>query len=245
MYVGTLRGSGQTLLPPVFSSGIGVGGTSVGACARASWQTTTTGFLGFGISFCMYSWASANGGFATTPEIAKMDVFDTSGQFDYGSSNPPPPSGDHREDCADGPPTGWNEPPDFAWFASNSRCLTTLVGGSADTGPRWSPACTNLLHDAWLGHDRIRLPVYDGMKGTGPSAEYHVIGYVEFYVFGYRGGAAPFDRAPNWVPNFPWQPPAPDYACPPGDECIVGQVTTALIASTSGGGRTRSVTLTG
>ncbi|WP_344075736.1 Tad domain-containing protein [Luedemannella helvata] len=242
VYVGTLRSGGQTVLPPVFSRSIGSNGASVGACARASWRTNSTGFLGFGISLCAYSWAT-NGGVPTTPELAKMDVFDTSGVFERDSTHED--HYDRKVECEDGPPAGWDEAPDFAWFASNSQCLTSVVSGVAAGGPAWSAPCLSVIYEAWDDHDTIRLPVYDGMTGSGASAEYHVIGYVEFFVFSYRGGSGTFGQRPNWVEPFPWQADPPPYSCSPGEQCIAGQVTTAFIASSSGGGRTRSVTLTG
>ena len=245
VHVSTRTGDGQTVLPPVFSrsfTGDAGDGSSVGACARASWQVTRNGFIGFGISYCEYSWAS-EGGFASGNFFQRLQRnLITTEEQDHDRYHPP--HFNHAVDCLHGPPPGWDDPPDFAWFDSDGSCLASVTNTSLAGGSSWSSACASFIRDMQGTHgDEIRLPIYDGAIGFGPSRRYHLLGYATFVITGFQG---PAGSAASWMPHESGLPEPDPYPCPWFSQCISGQFTNAITFSTVGsGGTTRRVTLTG
>jgi Flp pilus assembly protein TadG len=224
----TRTAGGSTLLPPRFARALlgnsGYAGTTVLACARATWgapQAATA--LAVTFSYCEWNAATANGtSYAAPPP--------------YPPNTLPPASADRTlevhgsgNSCSGGS-SGWDLPGGFGWLDDPSGTCSAFVDVNNiyqdNTGVSAGNSCKTLLSNARTNRTVVYLPVYDGAGGTGHSGYYHLKGFAAFVVTGY---ALPGLSAPSWLTG-------KDY-CKGSRKCIYGYFTQGLIpsAGTTGG----------
>ncbi len=194
VHVRTLAADGGTFLPPVFAQTL-VGapnmGTTVGACARASWSTdSVVRTAAFAISICAYAASKTETAIVEPRAGRHQNDFRTLNTHDARTA----PKVEFENLCTGSPPTvgEWRDPPDFAWVATvGSDCEAAIVGRTVrDNGiSDWPTACRNRIHDLQPATNpltTITIPVIDGMRTTeGGDTEYHVGYYVSLTITGY------------------------------------------------------------
>lgn len=216
----TRQTDGTTLLPPVFARAlIGNGsydGTSVGACARASWTAPqVANGLAMTISYCEWTADTAAGASYPAPPP-------------YPPNTLPPASADrvlkiHGSGIAcSGGEAGWDLPGGFGWLNDTSGNCSAVVDVSGvyndNTGVSAGKSCQTVLANAQTNKTLVYLPVYDGAGGTGHSGTYSMRGFAAFVVTGYH---LPGFVAASWLTG-------QDY-CKGNDKCIYGYFTQGLI----------------
>lgn len=198
---------GDYILPFAFAqtlAGNGVGAT-VAACARVAYGPPKSG-LALTISAC--EWDRAQ------PNIADPPPW------------PPNPAankevalgvhGGAARTCTIGPPSGWDQPGGFGWLdETGGNCLFLLTSGltyGGDTGGSPTQNCRDALESLRTSHQVIAMPIYDGQKGTGANAEYHLYKLGAFVVTGYSlpGMHASSNVHPSFDP------------CSGTDKCVYG-----------------------
>jgi hypothetical protein len=213
---------GKFVLPPVFaqtmSGNEGYTGSSVGACARATWQSTVDVLL-MTISDCEFNADTANGTF--TPETTSItaanehsisywqDPFDDS----HCPVDPPPPYGTVP---FTGPGTGIRTPvpgQGQAAFIDSFGCSGTVPVDGNVHGYYLKPKvdtilsvpCENVLRPAVTSTTTVYVPVYDtnnvldpnsSYPGLKADADFHIEGLAPFVVTGFEF-APPPDLRPS------------------------------------------------
>jgi hypothetical protein len=215
-----------TLLPPVFSSALaGSGdGSTVGACARASYGSPSTG-TGLAITFSTCEWNSFTSGGTTYWPSPPSYPSSTSGAekviYLHGSSS--------ASTCAAGN-SGWDKPGGFGYLESDDDCQATVSLGfvNTDTGSSASGDCQDALLQAWTNKQVVYLPIYDGVTGTGSGIKYHLAGFAAFVVTGYKVGGS--EQQKSWLTK-----PA-KVPCSGDDRCLSGYFVSGLLPGGSGTG---------
>ncbi|HZM75926.1 MAG TPA: Tad domain-containing protein [Candidatus Limnocylindrales bacterium] len=180
-------------------------GTTVAACSRVAYGPPKSG-LALTISACEY-------------ERVRTDTV-----------NPPPwppnpPAarevavgvhGGMARTCSVGPPSGWDQPGGFGWLDESGGPCRFLVDPAldygGDTGASPSPDCRSALTGLRDSHQPVAMPIYDGQRGSGSNAEYHLHKLGAFVVTGYHlpGLSANSNVHPSFDP------------CRGSDTCIYG-----------------------
>jgi len=180
-------------------------GTTVGACARVAYGPPKSG-LALTISACEYERTRAN-------------------EVDPPPWPPNPPAsqevavgvhGGMARTCTVGPPSGWDQPGGFGWLdETGGPCRFALdpdLDYGGDTGASPSQECREALERLRTTHEPVAMPIYDGQKGTGANAEYHLYKLGAFVVTGYY--LPGLSEASNVHPSFD--------PCTGSDTCIYG-----------------------
>ena len=203
VHVRTLTADGGTFLPPVFAQTL-VGapntGTTVGACARASWSTdSVVRVAAFAISICAYSGSNTQTAWVDPRQRHRSNFETTNANVARNGT-----LDELRHECLGPPPDDWEQPPDFAWLAPRGgKCEADIVerrvgdNGIAD----WPAVCRDFIRSVQPETDpltRVVVPVIDGMRTSGGAIEYHVSRYVSLTVVGYRYDNV--DLAASWLP---------------------------------------------
>jgi hypothetical protein len=174
--------AGDYILPFSFaqtlaSSGVG---STVGACSRVAFGPPRSG-LALTISRCEYERSITTGTRVAPPPwppnpAAEAQVF----LGVHGST---------ATTCGAAPPSGWNVPGGFGWLDEDGGSCTFLLGADlnygGDPGTAPSEDCKDTLEALRDSHQVIALPIYDGERGTGATAEYHLYKLAAFVVTGY------------------------------------------------------------
>jgi hypothetical protein len=198
---------GDYILPFAFAQtmlGTGTGAT-VEACARVSYGPPKSG-LALTISACEWDRVVAS---TVTPPPWPPDPA-------AGKEVALGVHGGMARTCTIGPPSGWDQPGGFGWLdETGGKCLFALTSGldyDGDTGTSPSKDCVKALEDLRTTHQVIAMPIYDGQKGTGSNAEYHLYKLAAFVVTGYSVGKL---KAASIVhPSFD--------PCSGSDKCVYG-----------------------
>lgn len=239
VHTSTRTSGGTTLLPPSFAQTLvgndGYKGTTVAACARASWGPPKRGnTIAVTISTCEWNLATTYGtNFATYPPEPDPS-YDRVLRL-HDPSKDSSTSGNAGDVCADnnavdGPGMfGWVDDPD-------SNCEVFIEDGtySSDPGASAGKSCKDLLEEAWTERTPIFIPLYSTVDGTGTNGEYTFDGFAAFIVTGYH------------LPGFKqsdWLNPANDCRGP--EKCINGFFIEDAMPSTGEiGGPDRGVVIT-
>jgi hypothetical protein len=156
--VRTKTAGGQFILPPTFAQtfGGGSGGTSVGACARASWSTPNLDPVSFALSLCEFRDAT-NGTFTTPPRFRDQNEYVI---FVHGGAG---------TSCGSSPPAGWEAPGQFGWIDNMSTCQA--ASGDLDNSVLHSANGNNWgeCGDSGPGNGRL-----EDLRGSGPD-DYTVV----------------------------------------------------------------------
>ena len=226
--VSTELPDGSLVLPPTFAQTMagnsGFDGASVGACARATWQTPAqTPVLGLAISVC--EWAGL-----------------TRAGTRLGDGTPDP--GDERvisiepghASCSNPVANGWRRPGPAVWLTTDASCevhlpLSRVLPG--DPGEA-TTACEDRLRTAAVHDETIYLPVYDATRGGFPDQGYQIVAFAPFLPTGFvLGAAAP---AGGQVLASLLNPPGTPCLVDTGQRCVSGVFTDPLVpASTLAG----------
>lgn len=176
----TRDNSGSSILPYEFGQVVtGVKGRTVKAAATASWAgLKRAAVIPLTLSKCEFTTATNNN---TVFEVPRTILFHT-------KATP----------CGGGP----DLPGGFGWLTDNNDSdnddcnVTPTVGDfvNEDTGVVGTPHSCDM--SKLLGKD-VLLAVYDSLTGSGSNGRYHIYGFGEFHVTGYRftssnsGGTVP------------------------------------------------------
>jgi Flp pilus assembly protein TadG len=192
---------GSFVLPPTFAQTLagngGNTGTTVGACARATWDATVD-LLAMTISTCEFNAATSRG-----------TVF--------GPQPPYPPNPDPSDEhtihfragaqhtCVPSPPGPyWAKPGPAGFLNGNSSCNFTMPAGGLMWGddlvsPDFLPpaSCESALSTASTGRDVILIGVHDAVHNDIGKTEYRHVYVAPFVVTGYFFG--PVNQSASWL----------------------------------------------
>jgi Flp pilus assembly protein TadG len=187
VHTATEETGGATLLPPVLARALlGNGaydGTTVNACARASWGApATAGTFALTVSYC--EWLESTGaGASFAPQPPYPPLPSSSFHTSLTLHNPSAPD----TACPSGP-AGSDGPGQFGWTTNDSNCSTVVTSGtySADPGASSGSDCKAGLLAAWTSRTPVLIPIYRSSSGTGSGGTYVLEGFAAFVVTGYR-----------------------------------------------------------
>lgn len=156
-------------LPLSFAATFGIASKTVSAAATASWGAPVRGPAVLPLAF-------ANCAFTAQPVGTAEDLI----AHQIGDSS--------ASSCTSGS-TGQVLPGGFGWLDETPTCSITASAGasmaaSSNTGVSASQACAALL-PTLLGQT-VLLPVYDSTTGSGTNGTYHLAGWAEFQLLGWR-----------------------------------------------------------
>lgn len=153
-------------------------GATVGACSRVAYGPPKSG-LALTISACEYERVKDE-------EVAAPPW----------PPNPPASRevalgvhGTTSTSCDVPTPAGYDQPGGFGWLdETGGECLFSLKSNfnyGGDTGASPSQACRKALENLRDSHEPVAMPIYDGQRGVGQNAEYHLYKLGAFVVTGY------------------------------------------------------------
>ena len=254
VHVTTETLDGKFLLPPVFaqtmSGNAGYTGASVGACARAAWESSVDVLL-MTISNCEFNADTNNDNFPPGQQdiVAQNEQVIRYWENSFNDSQcavePPPDYG--RIDNLGGitpPVPGQGQ----AAFLNGSNCSGTIPSDGNVTGYYLKPhvlvllpqSCEDALRTAIESSTTLYIPVYDtnNVTATGydgsdrAAADFHIKGLAPFQATGFEfaapAGANP-PTASHDLPSFLTGPVCNDLL----ERCIAGVFTGPLIPLTS------------
>ncbi len=225
VHTATQTSGGSTVIAPILARTLlgndNYTGTTVQACAQASWGGPASGnTVAFAISACSWdSWTSVGTNFAPAPPAV------------------PPASYDHQLNLSNlgnnascsGEASGSDGSGAFGWAEDQTgTCgiFTDTATFPAATGAAAGATCQTALAAAQSSRKAILLPVYTTVTGTGSNAVFKLKGFAAFVVTGY---SLPGFFASDWLKNS-------NNSC--SYKCIDGYFTKALIPGGNGGGGT-------
>jgi hypothetical protein len=195
---------GKFVLPPVFAQTLagnqGYTGASVGACARAGWNTNVTVVL-MTMSTCDFAKQTDGGthfGMLTDDHSQRYVQFLDGG---YDSPNcpldpPPPLSHDVEEQIPPPPQPGQG----MAALLDGLNCLGTMPADGNVTGRYVVPIqfqpmpqpCEDALRKALAGDGTMYIPIHDSnhVRANG-TVDFHITGVAPFTVTGFEFGPPP------------------------------------------------------
>lgn len=208
----TQTGPDEYLLSPSFAQMLlgngGYAGTTVRACARATWGSLLAGD-GMAVTFSTCEWEDAttdNLGDRVYGEEVALKLHDTNTQT-----------------CPAGP-SGWDDPGGFGWLDESGACLATVEVDStvgSNTGVPPSKSCKDLLPQWREDATVLLVPIHSGVDDAGAPAEYYVDGLAAFVVTGYY---LPGLEAPSILTG--------EHYCSGQEKCIYGYFTQDLVPAT-------------
>jgi hypothetical protein len=215
--VSTELPDGSLVLPPVFAQTMagnaGFDGASVGACARATWQTPAqTPVLGLAISLCEWNdLTHGSAGSANHPADERVISVEPG----------------HPTCSGVNPDGGWRRPGPATWLDAGASCevhlpLSKVLSG--DPGPV-TAACVNRLRSAAAHNEKLYLPVYDARRGGfGSGQSYRILAFAPFQPTGFVLGAG---TGPVLASTL--NPPDPPCPVDTIERCVSGVFTDPLV----------------
>lgn len=168
----------ERTVPTLFAAALGITSKTVSAAATASWGTPGTGPAVLPLAFASCSFTARPVG--TAEDLLAHQIGDSSGSACISSTS------------------GQALPGGFGWLNESAGCSITVGAGqtiaaSSNTGTSASQACAALLPT--LLNTTVLMPVYDATTGTGTSGSYHISGWAEFQLLGWRFPSAGSENA--------------------------------------------------
>jgi Flp pilus assembly protein TadG len=224
VHTATQTSGGSTVIAPVLARalmGSSYTGTTVQACAQASWGGPSSGnTLAFTISACSWdSWTTRGTNFAPAPPAVPASSYD----HQLNLANLGNDSGCTAES------SGSDGAGAFGWAVDQTGTCGTFTGTAtfpAATGVSAGSTCQTALASAWSSRKAILLPVYTKVTGTGSNTIFTLKGFAAFVVTGY---SLPGFSASDWLKSS-------NNSC--SYKCIDGYFTKALISGSGSGGGT-------
>jgi Flp pilus assembly protein TadG len=221
VHTATQTSGGSTVIAPVLARvlmGSSYTGTTVQACAQASWGGPSSGnTLAFAISACSWdAWTSVGTNFAPAPPAVPSISYDH--QLNLANLG-------NNAGCT-GEAAGSDGAGAFGWAVDQTgSCgiFTSTATFPAATGASAGSTCQTALSAAYTSRKAILLPVYTKVSGTGSNAVFTLKGFAAFVVTGFS------------LPGFTvsdWLNPA-NSNC--SYKCIDGYFTKALIPGGNSG----------
>jgi hypothetical protein len=215
-----------SLLPPVLAKtllgGSSYNGTTVLACAQASWgPPKSSNTIAFTISACSWYVYTTNGSnFADPPPYPPNTApvaTDDHILFEHGSG------GSQETGCPPYQPSGQDAPGNFGWTNDGLGNCSTFIDSSGtytgSTGASATSDCKSIISNAYTNKSVVYLPVYSSITGTGANVTYTLLGFAAFVITGYHiTGSFHADDWLNSADN-----------CKGNDFCIDGYFTHDLI----------------
>lgn len=208
--------SGDTVLPYFFAQAFtGDDGGTVHARATATWAGVGRAtVIPLVMSSCEWSAATNDG-----------KVFDRPVTISFHAGG-----GKKADDCA--APAGHDNDGDdrlaggFGWVTSTD-CKVNIVADSeieesADPGTSAPKGCETRLAEIRNNGETVLVPIFDDLWNTGSNGMYHIYGFAEFRLTGYR------------FPSISAGDPKPP--CNKGDTCLGGYFTRYVSAADAAGG---------
>ncbi|GGK39078.1 hypothetical protein GCM10010124_34840 [Pilimelia terevasa] len=215
----TRMADGTTLLPGTFAAALSGGayeGSTVGACARATWGAPRRA-RGLAVTFSLCEWNLMTGGGATlwmTPDAGLPPVgAERAVRLHDSQGNASCPAG----------PSGWDRPGGFGWLADPDKTCEAEVQADGtyqgDTGNSVSKPCKDVLPQVRADRAVSAIPIYDTVRGNGSHITYHLAGFAGFVITGYRlSGMA----QASWLSN--------THLCSGQERCLYGYLVRDLRA---------------
>ena len=225
VHTATATSGGGTVIAPVLAKALlgnqSYTGTTVQACAQASWGGPAAGnTFAFAISGCSWdSWTSSGTNFAPAPPTVPSALYDH--QLNLANLG-------NASGCL-GESSGSDGAGAFGWAVDQTgTCgiFTNTPTFPAATGASAGSTCQTALSSAYASRRAVLLPVYTKVSGTGSNAFFTLKGFAAFVVTGY---SLPGLSASDWLNPF-------NNIC--SYKCIDGYFTKALIAGASNSGGT-------
>lgn len=219
-------GVDPTLMPPILARALpgnaGYPGSTVRACARASWggPSGITSGLALTISHCEWALATSGGtSFAPAPPYPPNPPTSVERvlRLHTNVTQPCPTAGHNSSD----------RPGAFGWLdEDNNDCKSTVDINTpeygTDPGNNVSNSCKAALDLATAQpYPIIHMPVYRSVTGSGNNTEYQLEGFGAFVV---TGAKLPGYNNPSWL-----YPSNPDRCTGGNEKCIYGFFTQALV----------------
>ncbi|WP_186315917.1 Tad domain-containing protein [Catellatospora sichuanensis] len=242
---------GSSILPAAFAQTLagGYSGSTVGACARVGWGSPATGLA---LTFCLTEWTAAtSGGYAPPPPAVPNNSFERvlktkepgrgGGPGGGGPGHGGGPGGGGPVAPCTRTPSGGDLPGGFGWTDTPSRssCVTRLTAAGTyevDPGADVPHACETVMRDARTNRTPLAVPIYDPSPiGTGSGGTYQLNGFAAFILTGWANMPGGMHDATSTLTGRD-----PDTMCNPGDQCIFGYFTNALVPWTGEFGSTPS-----
>ncbi|NNJ60489.1 MAG: hypothetical protein HKP61_05950 [Dactylosporangium sp.] len=212
---------GQTVLPPVLATGLAGNSTdnghAVGACARAAWGTpTSAATVAVTISTCVWNHLTSNGtSLAAPPPAVPSASFEGAIYLHDSRGSTPCPAG----------PSGWNAPGGFGWLDELAGPCASEVDANGEYGSNpgvsASQSCKTVLAAARASRTVLTMSIFDGVRGNGANAAYHLDGFTSFVLTGY---ALPGFSATSNLTG--------DRLCRGQEKCLYGYFTTGIVSAT-------------
>jgi Flp pilus assembly protein TadG len=211
--------AGDTILPHFFAQAFsGKAGDTVSAKATATWtgigRATVIPLV---ISACEWDQATSAGKVFDKPITVYFHAGSKGGGKKSGYCDAPAgqdTDGDQR--LAGG----------FGWVTSTDCKVNiasdTNIEESADPGTSAPKACEARLQQIYTEGEIVLVPIFDDLWNTGSNGMYHIYGFAEFRLTGYR-----FPSISAGVPKPP---------CNSGDTCLGGYFTRYVSAADAAGG---------
>jgi Flp pilus assembly protein TadG len=208
--------NGDTILPYFFAQAFtGDDGATVHAKATATWAGVgRANVIPLVMSSCEWTSATKNGKTFNDPTVIYFHAGTKGGGKKSGDCAAPAgqdTDGDHR--LAGG----------FGWVTSTDCTVNitsdTNIQESADPGTSAPKACESRLYQMASQQQIVLLPIFDDLWNTGSNGMYHIYGFAEFRLTGYR------------FPSLDYNAP-----CSKGDTCLGGYFTRYVSAADAVGG---------
>jgi Flp pilus assembly protein TadG len=213
--LGTELPGDRFVLPPTFAQALagnaGYGGVSVGACARATWDSPAVHILDLTVSTCEFNQDTSDGrDFANPPPYPPYPSPTEESLIGFGSG-----------DVCVGPLDDYWHAPGPAGFldGDDPACEAVLPGNGEVWGsylalPTFLPPanCETRLRQAGTHREVVYLPVHDAVHETANRTQFRVVYLVPFVVTGFSfdtDGTSGHSET-SWL------------ATPPCDQCVSG-----------------------
>lgn len=235
VHTATILANGSTLLPPTFAQtllgGRNYHGTTVGACARATWGAPKYG-MAVTFSYCEFDDATDTGtNFAPAPPYtAQNPVPAASFEIVLRLHDAQAPPADPN--CPQGPPN-WDRPGGFGYLKDPSDTCNTDLLTAGPTGVTQQD-CIKVLQSITTSESVaqvVYIPIYSAVKGTGSNATYQYTnppgGMAAFVPTGYFLGTAPGQHQASWLTGNDYS--GSPYDCTGDARCIFGYFVAPLV----------------
>ncbi|BCJ71816.1 hypothetical protein CS0771_13600 [Catellatospora sp. IY07-71] len=226
----TETNGGSYIYPASFAQTLvdGYSGTTVGACSRVGWGSPG---VGVALTFCLTEWNDATG---SGTDLAPPPPAVPAGSYEVVLRTRSPgggkPGGSPADPC-EKKKSGADLPGDFGWTDTpDAATCQTLISSAGmygvDPGSDVVKSCEAVFVAARDDRTPVIVPIYNEATGTGSGGVYRLEGFAAFVITGWGNLFPGVKDVPSWL--------NPATKCSPGDVCIFGYFTNALLPWSGG-----------